>query len=102
MKHYLPIVVAVVGLLAFFAGPAQAQMVCGPRGDIVTKLTTQFEERQAARGLASNGTLFEVFSAKSGTWTLMFTEPGGKTCLIASGEGWQKIEQVAETAKKSM
>tara|TARA_Y100000588_G_C13975802_1_gene804980 strand:+ start:257 stop:565 length:309 start_codon:yes stop_codon:yes gene_type:complete len=102
MKRYLALTGAIVGLTALFAGPAQAQMICGPRSDIVEKLTTQYEEHQAAMGLASNGTLFEVFSSKAGSWTIMVSEPGGKTCLVATGEGWQKIDKAAKTAGKTM
>ena len=102
MKRYLPFTGAIIGLMALFATSAQAQTICGPRSDIVAKLSTQYEEHQAAMGLASNGTLLEIFSSKGGSWTIMFTEPGGKTCLIATGEGWQKIEQAAKTAGKTL
>lgn len=102
MKRYLSFTGAIIGLMTLFAASTQAQTICGARSDIVAKLTTHYEEQQAAMGLASNGTLFEIFSSKGGTWTLMFTEPGGKTCLIATGEGWQKIKQAAKTAGKAL
>ncbi len=102
MKHYLPFTGAVLGVIALLAAPAQAQTVCGPRNDIVEKLNSNFEEQQSAMGLAKNGTLLEIFSSKAGSWTIMFTEPGGRTCLIATGEGWQKIDKAAKTAGKRL
>lgn len=102
MKHYLPLTGAIVGLIALFAVPAQAQNICGPRGDIVDKLSANYEEQQSAMGLAKNGTLLEIFASKAGSWTIMFTVPGGKTCLIATGEGWQKIDKAAKTAGNNL
>ncbi len=102
MKHYLPFAGAIAGLIALFAVPVQAQTICGARNDIVKRLNTQFEEQQAALGLANNGTLLEIFSSKAGSWTIMFTQPGGQTCLVATGERWLKTDQVAKTAKNGL
>ena len=102
MKLYLPLTGAIAGIVASFAASAQAQPVCGARNDIVGKLNTTYEERQSAIGLASNGTLLEVFSSKSGSWTIMYTQPGGVTCLMATGRNWLDIKEAATPAQKKM
>jgi hypothetical protein len=73
--------------------PAGAQSVCGRRADIVKRLNTGFEEQRRAAGLAADGNLVEVFASKSGSWTIIFTRPGGLTCLVAVGDSWQRIEE---------
>jgi hypothetical protein len=29
------------------------------------------------------------------TWSIIVTAPDGKSCLVAAGEGWRALEQVA-------
>ena len=76
------------------AGPSNAQQaVCGKRADIVARLSSGFSEQPRSAGLASNGSLVEIFASKQGTWTIIFTRPGGPTCLVAVGDNWQRIEE---------
>ena len=78
--------------ITFFATPSMAQAVCGKRADIVNRLSTGFEEQPRSAGLAADGNLLEVFTSKDGTWTIIYTKPGGMTCLVAVGDNWQQIE----------
>lgn len=70
-----------------------AQTVCGKRADIVERLSKGYEEQQDSAGIAANGNLVEVFASKKGNWTIIFTRPGGVTCLMAVGENWQRIKE---------
>lgn len=79
--------------IIFFTTPAMAEMVCGKRADIVQRLSSGFEEQPRSAGLAADGKLVEVFASKKGTWTIIFTQPGGLTCLVAVGDNWQIIEE---------
>ena len=72
-----------------FAAPSMAQAVCGKHADIVERLRNGYEEQQSSAGTAANGSLVEVFASKNGNWTILFTRPGGMTCLVAAGENWQ-------------
>ena len=74
------------------AAPSQAQQVCGKRTDIVNRLGSGFAEQPRAAGLAADGNLVEVFASNNGTWTIIYTKPGGLTCLVAVGDNWQRIE----------
>jgi len=73
------------------ATPSIAQTICGKRADIVERLSSGYEERKNSAGIAANGNLVEVFASKKGNWTIIFTKPGGLTCLMAVGENWQII-----------
>lgn len=91
-----------VAVVAFFfityAKPAKAQMVCGERLEIVKALETGHQEQLTARGLSGNGGLVELFTALSGSWTLLLTIPGGPTCLLGSGEEWEGWKPDAKEA----
>lgn len=88
--------IAVIGTLLFLSGytaSASAQTVCGDRADIVNRLSDGYEEQQTSAGIARNGSLVEVFSSPQGSWTIIFTVPGGQTCLMAVGENWQTFKE---------
>ena len=81
-------------VMTLFAVPSQAQQVCGKRADIVKRLNSGFEEQRRSAGLAADGNLVEVFASEQGTWTIIYTQPGGLTCLVAVGDNWQQINEV--------
>jgi len=78
--------------LAFGAGAAQAEMLCGERDQIIGELKKTWEEDRTAIGLSNNGGVLEVFSSEQGTWTLLLTMPEGKTCMIGAGEHWEQTQ----------
>ena len=83
-------------LVAVFSWPVAAQMVCGPRADIVDRLHTVFGEAKTGQGIAADGSLIELFTGKNG-WTVLATQPGRPPCVVAVGQrgtGWQRIEPV--------
>ena len=50
----------------------------------------------AGRGLGSGGTLIEIWTSGAGSWTVVTMAPTGRSCIVASGRGWQAVEQRAE------
>jgi len=79
--------------MTVFATSSMAQTVCGKHADIVKRLSSGYEEQPSSAGIAANGNLVEVFASKKGNWTIIFTTPGGMTCLMAVGENWQVIKE---------
>ena len=79
-------------VMTLFVVPSQAQQVCGKRADIVKCLNSGFEEQRRSAGLGADGNLVEVFASEQGTWTIIYTQPGGLTCLVAVGDNWQQIK----------
>ena len=72
---------------------AQA-MPCADRDSLVQSLIKKYKETQVAVGLSKRNTeAFEVFASDSGSWTLVMTTTAGKTCVMAAGHSWTKIEQ---------
>jgi len=75
---------------------AEAQVVCSERGKFLERLANRYHEAPVAMGLASNGSIVEVIASESGeTWTIIVTPPKGKSCVVASGTFWERMEYVA-------
>jgi hypothetical protein len=84
------------------AGSAMASAVsaqqpqCNDRDNVLALLAKKYKETPVAAGVTSTGGLVEVLSNdKGGTWTIIVTSPKGVSCLVAAGEGWRQMEQIA-------
>ena len=78
------------------ATPAAAEPQCNVRDKVVDLLETKYKEAPVAVGVTNNGGLVEVLSTGAGeTWTIIITTPQGMSCLVAAGEGWRPVEQLA-------
>jgi hypothetical protein len=63
---------------------------------VLELLAQKYSEAPVAIGVANNGGLVEVLSTGDGnTWSIIITSPQGMSCLVAAGEGWRIIEQLA-------
>ncbi len=77
--------------------PTQAQpRQCAARATILATLGDTFRETRRGMGVAGATAgataVVELFaSAETGTWTITITLPNGRTCLIASGQGWEGV-----------
>ena len=79
-------------------GSAGAQMVCGERSVMVDGLLKNYAEAPVSIGLASNGSVIEVFASPDRSWTIVMTRPNGLSCVVAAGEGWEDLPtQIADT-----
>ena len=76
-------------VVALGVAPAFAQSFCGDRVKVTAKLEKNYNERRSGLGLGSNGGVIELFTAESGSWTILITMPGSVTCVLGSGEGWE-------------
>ncbi len=92
-------ILAAILAVLFLAAPTKAQQmmprgpVCGERTALVDQLKRKYGEQTKSMGLAANGLVLEILTAKSGSWTVLVTTPQGVTCLIAAGEHWEEMEQ---------
>jgi hypothetical protein len=71
------------------AASAQTQMPCGERDALLAQLAAQYKEAPTGFGITPNGAVVELLTSEKGSWTLLLTLPGGKSCLIGSGDGWE-------------
>ncbi len=71
---------------------AEAAPLCGKRADLVGALENQYAEQPVSIAVTDDNRLLEVFRTKDGTtWTLLVTEPKGRTCVVTTGEDWTDL-----------
>ncbi|MCG8543927.1 MAG: hypothetical protein MJE12_06930 [Alphaproteobacteria bacterium] len=71
---------------------------CGQRNIVLNYLSSKYSEKPIAMGVAANGGLIEVLSSHEGTtFTIIVTMPEGQTCMVAAGEGWERLPLAAIT-----
>ena len=76
------------------SGPASAAN-CAPRDSVVDRLATKYGESRQSMGLGANNAVVEVFaSSETGTWTITVTSVHGMTCLVASGQSFEALDEV--------
>ncbi len=87
--------IATTAALVLFPSPSHAQRkACAERADITKRLGSKYFEQPVATGVANNGGLLEVLSAKDGsTWSIIVTTPDGKSCMFAVGQHWEMLPQ---------
>ena len=95
---FLAFALLAAGALALGPGPASAQgapAICTARDGLLSQLERKSGEVPVAIGVA-DGALIELLTTKDGTtWTIILTSPQGRSCLIASGEGWRPLAPVS-------
>lgn len=98
MKLKLASTAAAVALALPMAASAQSQN-CGARHAVVDRLADKYGESRQSIGMAPKGRVVEVFaSQETGTWTITVTTPNGMTCLVASGQSFEKLDEPVEPA----
>lgn len=77
--------------IALVSFAASAQSVCSERAKFVDQLAVNYAENTVGLGLVNNGNVLEILVSKNGTWTILVTKPDGISCVVATGEAWEKI-----------
>ena len=84
-------IVMLASVLSVLSIPAMAQVVCSECGKFLERLAKGYEEAPIAMGLAANGSVVEVLASNGGSWTIIVTNPAGKSYVVASGEAWESV-----------
>ncbi|MEW9921046.1 hypothetical protein AB2B41_15645 [Marimonas sp. MJW-29] len=72
---------------------------CAPRDAVVERLASGYGETRQSVGLGANNAVVEVFaSTETGSWTITVTVPGGLTCLVASGQSFERVAEALPSA----
>ncbi len=83
-----------IALLALAPSTAIAGAGCAPHEEVVERLGARYGETRQSIGLDANNAVIEIFaSEKSGTWTITMTKASGVTCLVASGQAYEKLSE---------
>ena len=67
---------------------ASAQNLCAKREEVVQRLWDKWQEALTANGLANDNRLIEVFVSKKGSWTIIISDPSGRSCVASAGQNW--------------
>lgn len=96
MKQCFNILLGTLLILGFVVTglPVDAQIgPCDKRPDVVAHLKKEYKESPRSMGLASNGSVIEVFVSPKGSFTIIITQPTGISCLVAGGENWEDLPE---------
>ena len=93
---------AALALAAIATVPATAfaqGQNCSDRDAVVERLSTKYGESRQSIGMAPKGRVVEVYAShETGTWTITVTMPNGITCLVASGQSFEALDEPIEPA----
>lgn len=93
-RDFLTLTGLAIGALMASSTLSQAQQNCAARDLVIERLASAYGETRQSIGLAQNNTMVEVFaSATTGTWTITVTNASGVTCLVASGQAFERITE---------
>ena len=72
-----------------------AQVQCAAYKQMVGLLTKKFSEAPLAMGTVNEDRLMQLFVSEGGSWTIIVTKADGMACILAAGQNWEKLPQVA-------
>lgn len=95
MRMIYAAVAALYAALALWAIPANAQQGnSAEHATVAAHLAERYGETRQAIGLASNGTIVEVWAnLETGTWSITVSVPGDLTCLVAEGSAYDQLSE---------
>lgn len=96
MKAKTAVLTTVLALGLTASAAAQGQN-CGQRQAVIQRLADGYGESRQSIGMAPQGRVVEVFaSLETGTWTITVTTPNGLTCLVASGQSYENLDEALQ------
>ncbi|MGL6211057.1 MAG: hypothetical protein ACRC14_14640 [Paracoccaceae bacterium] len=82
------------GLIHVTQVNAQTAPQCAARVQVLEALSDKYGETRRGIGVAGNNTVMELFASDaSGSWTITATMPDGRTCVMASGQGFETMAE---------
>lgn len=84
-------------VVAMTAASAFAQTrQCVERETATTYLAEKYGESVQGIGMMPGGLVMEIWAnVETGTWTVVSTQADGMTCLIASGDAFERMDKEA-------
>lgn len=82
---------AIVATLAVATCSPAFAAPCGNATEIKNRLSAKYKEAPVSFGLQTNGNLLQVYASAAGSWTIVSTTPAGMSCVVAAGQGWQRL-----------
>ncbi len=89
---------AIAFCLIATAGPGAN--FCAEHDVLAGLLRQTWNEEPIGIGINSRGVLVELYtSSDGGNWTLVYTTPDGRSCVITAGQNWQRLAPQLPEAK---
>ncbi len=91
MTRWVGVLAFAIGLSVVLSGTAGAQSMkaeCYERASLLASLTSEYGERLDQTRESGKSGLLEAFkSPTEGTWTIVYSNDKGLSCVLATGEG---------------
>lgn len=85
----------IAALIFLLPVPAMAEAptgaICGSRASFIGFLHRNHNEAPAYMGVTNAGKVVEILVSEAGTWTIIFTHPNGRTCMLGAGKHWETV-----------
>lgn len=86
----LPVYAALTVAAFLLATPAKAQSQCGDREQMLTILSTAYDESLVWVGTDPRGWTVELYQSPTGTFTILASQ-GTTACMVGAGENAQTV-----------
>ncbi len=81
------------GTVILVTGIAKAAPQCAPRAEVTARLADRYGETRRAMGIAGSDAVMELYASDTtGTWSMTVTLADGQMCLVASGQGFEAMD----------
>ncbi len=94
MRACVAAILTVLGIGGYALG-AKTQSTppndCYDRAKIIEGLEGEFAEKPIFKGIAQTGILIEILTSAKGSWSILSTQPSGRSCLVAAGGHWTDV-----------
>ena len=91
------LIAAALTVFAWATSPARATTSgirhCAEHNVITDKLLSKYNEQRSGMGLVGSSGIVELFTAQSGTWTIVVTQIDGTSCIVAAGNSWSEYSR---------
>ena len=68
---------------------------CAKHNTLVGMLTKKYSENPVAMGTVNEDRFMQLFVSPEGSWTILITKTDGEACIVAAGENWEKLPEIA-------
>jgi hypothetical protein len=83
-------------LCAATTGASALEVRCAKHSMMLNLLTKKYSEKQVATGTVNEDRLMQLFVSPKGSWTLLMTKTDGEACIVAAGQNWEALPNLAE------
>jgi hypothetical protein len=80
-----------LGFLVVTTSASQAGMYpCAKHTDLVKLLDTKYREQLHGAGIGGQQSMIELYVSEKGSFTVLATSPQGLSCIVATGQSWER------------